>query len=109
MLCLDYSNLEERRNINKLYMIARGQLFPVYVLEMNVPNSIFYKRKMFKPKYNWVEIKCLGIIQSQLMLFLDIHSPIVAYRRELERLILILSRKMHSLEISYLQKIKIEI
>ena len=29
MLCLDYSNLEERRNISKLYMIAR---FPVYGL-----------------------------------------------------------------------------
>ena len=24
MLCLDYSNLEERRNISKLYMITRG-------------------------------------------------------------------------------------
>ena len=24
MLCLDYSNLQERRNISKLYMIARG-------------------------------------------------------------------------------------
>ena len=33
ILCLDYSNLEERRNISKLYMIARGHLFPVYGLE----------------------------------------------------------------------------
>ena len=32
MLCLDYSNLQERRNISKLYMIARGHLFPVYGL-----------------------------------------------------------------------------
>ena len=24
MLCLDYSNLQERRNISKLYMIAGG-------------------------------------------------------------------------------------
>ena len=86
MLCLDYSNLEERRNINKLYMIARGHLFPAYVLEMNVLNGLFYKRKMFQPIYHWVEIKCLGIIQNQLMLFLNIHSAIVAYRRELERL-----------------------
>ena len=29
ILCLDYSNLEERRNISKLYMIVRGHLFPV--------------------------------------------------------------------------------
>ena len=32
MLCLDYSHLQERRNISKLYMIARGHLFPVYGL-----------------------------------------------------------------------------
>ena len=32
MLCLDYANLQERRNISKLYMIARGHLFPVYGL-----------------------------------------------------------------------------
>ena len=30
ILCLDYSNLQERRNISKLYMTARGHLFPVY-------------------------------------------------------------------------------
>ena len=29
MLCLDYSNLQERRNVSKLYMIAREHLFPV--------------------------------------------------------------------------------
>ena len=32
MLCLDYSNLLQRGNINKLYMIARGHLFHVYGL-----------------------------------------------------------------------------
>ena len=32
MLCPDYSNLQERRSISKLYMIARGYLFPVYGL-----------------------------------------------------------------------------
>ena len=32
MLCLDYSNLQDRRNISKLYMTARGHLFPVYGL-----------------------------------------------------------------------------
>ena len=32
MLCLNYSNQQEKRNINKLYMIARGHLFPVYGL-----------------------------------------------------------------------------
>ena len=28
MLCQDYSNLEERRNISKSYIIARGHWFP---------------------------------------------------------------------------------
>ena len=32
MLCLDFSNLQEMRNISKLYMIAGGHLFPVYGL-----------------------------------------------------------------------------
>ena len=32
ILCLDYSNLQERRYISKLYMTARGQWFPVYGL-----------------------------------------------------------------------------
>ena len=34
MLCPDYSNMQESRNISKLYMIDRGHWFPV--LEMNV-------------------------------------------------------------------------
>ena len=102
---------------------------------MNVLNGIFYKRKMFQLKYHWVEIKYLGAIQNrrgQLFCLREnvfsqytsaFASAIVACRRELEKLyiysnifvnirnnwILILSRKMHSLGISYLQKIKIEI
>ena len=32
MLHLDYSNLQERRNISELYMIARGHWFYVYGL-----------------------------------------------------------------------------
>ena len=30
--CVDYSNLQERRNLSKLYMTARGHWFPVYGL-----------------------------------------------------------------------------
>ena len=30
--CLDYSNLQERRNISELHMIAGGHLFSVYCL-----------------------------------------------------------------------------
>ena len=104
---------------------------------MNVLNGIFYKRKMFQPKYHWVEIKYLGAIKNrrgQLFCLRDIvfsqytsvfASAIVACRREFRKAvylfniysnifvnirnvqILILSRKMYSLEISYLQKIKI--
>ena len=67
MLCLDYSNLQERINISKLYMLARGHLFPVYGLGNE---CAYYKRKMFQPKYNWVEIKYLGAIQNpRLQLF----------------------------------------
>ena len=32
MLCLDYSSLQEKRNISKLHMIVRGHLFLVYGL-----------------------------------------------------------------------------
>ena len=32
MFCLDYSNLEDRRKIRRLYMIARGLLLPAYGL-----------------------------------------------------------------------------
>ena len=67
VLCLDYSNLGERRKI-------------VFVL-----NGIFYERKMFQPRYHWVEIKYLGTIQNRrgqffaymIMRFLNIrrHLP----------------------------------
>ena len=32
MLCVEFSNQQERRNISKLYMTARGHWFPVYGL-----------------------------------------------------------------------------
>ena len=67
MLCLDYSNLEERRNISKLYIITRGHWFPVYDLWNECVQLI----------YHWVEIKYLGAIQNQLMLFLDIHRHLL--------------------------------
>ena len=35
------------------------------VLEMNVLNRIFYKRKMFQPKFHWIEIKYLGAMQNR--------------------------------------------
>ena len=35
------------------------------VLEMNVLNGIFYKRKMFQTKYHCIEIKYLGAIQNR--------------------------------------------
>ena len=61
------------------------------VLEMNVLNGIFYKRKMFQPKYRWVEIKYLGAIQNRcgqffayvIMLFLNIRQH---FPRKLSRL-----------------------
>ena len=68
------------------------------VLEMNVLNSISNKRKMFQPKYHWVEIKYLGAIENrcgQLFCLCDnafsqytsqFASAIVVCRRDLERL-----------------------
>ena len=61
------------------------------VLEVNVLSGIFYKRKMFQPKYHWVEKKYLGAIQDQReQLFsqytLAFVPAIVACGRELERL-----------------------
>ena len=68
------------------------------VLEMNVLNGIFYKRKMFQPKCRWIEIKYLGAIQNRSGQFFCLRdnafsqytpafaSEVVACRRELERL-----------------------
>ena len=48
MLCLDYSNLQEKRNLRRNYTwLLEGIYFLFIVLEMNVLNDIFYKRKMF--------------------------------------------------------------
>ena len=100
------------------------------VVKMNVLNGIFCKRNMFQPKYYWVKIKDLGAIQNRLMLFLNINRHLLGNWRVSTWIrkavylfkiysnvfvniqnfqILFLSRKMHNLEISYLQKIKIEI
>ena len=83
MLCLDYSDLQERRNISKLYMIDREHYFLYMVLEINVLNGIFYKRKIFQPKYQWVSIWVLckadvgNFFAYVIMLFLNIrrHLP----------------------------------
>ena len=78
--------------------MVEGIEFLYMVLEMNVLNDIFYKRKIFQPKYHWVEIKYLGTIQNrrgQLFCLRDnafaqdtpvFASATVACRRELERL-----------------------
>ena len=78
--------------------MLEGIDFLSVVLEMHVLNGIFYKREMFQPKYNWVEIKYLGAIQNwrrQLSCwdnngFSQYTSAfaltIAACRRELERL-----------------------
>ena len=68
------------------------------VLEMNVLNGIFYKRKIFQPKYHWVEIKYTGAIQNRRNQHFFLHgnafsqykpafvSAIIVFRRELGRL-----------------------
>ena len=44
-LCLDYSNLQERRNISKLYMIVREHIFPVYGLRNECSWQYFLQTK----------------------------------------------------------------
>ena len=68
------------------------------VLEINALRGIFYKRKMFQPKYHWIEKKYLGAIpdrREQLFCLRDYAfsqytlafvPAIVACGRELERL-----------------------
>ena len=57
MFCLDYSNLQERRNMTKLYRMLECIDFLPTFLEMTMLNSIFDKREMYQPKHNWFEIK----------------------------------------------------
>ena len=54
ILFLDYSNLQERRNVSKLYMIV-GIDFLSMVLEMKVLNGIFYKTRC--SNRNIIELK----------------------------------------------------
>ena len=100
MLCLDYSNLHQSTidyAVNYASLLE-GIYFLYMVLEMNVLNGIFYKRKMFQLKYHWVQIKYLSAIQNrrgQLFCLRDkafsqytpaFVSAVVACWRELERL-----------------------
>ena len=75
-MCQDYSNLQERRNISKLYMIARGYWFPVYGLgKMNVLNGIFYKRERDVPtklSLGWNKVsECHTKLQLAFALAMD--------------------------------------
>ena len=67
MLCLDYSNLQEWRDVSKLYMIARGYWFSLYDLENKFALVFFtlQEKDIFQRKYHWVEMKHLGAIQSR--------------------------------------------
>ena len=57
----------------KCISLLEGINFLSMVSEMNVLNDIFYKKEMFKPKYNWVEIKYLDAIQyPRQQLFADV-------------------------------------
>ena len=110
--------------------MLEGIDFLFMVLKMNVLNGIFYKREMSQPKYHWVEKKYLGAISKptsppffpkwqcffsiyvliclgNCRYLINIYSNMFVNIRNIQ--ILILSRKMYSLEISCLPKIKIEI
>ena len=68
MLCLDYSNQRERRNISKLYMIARGHLFPTYIWSWKcMCLTVFSTRERCSNRniIGWVKIKYLGAIQNR--------------------------------------------
>ena len=50
MLRLDYSNLQERRNISKLHMIARRHLFAVYCVGNECAKRYLLQEKHFPTK-----------------------------------------------------------
>ena len=105
VLCLDYSNMQERRNTSK-YMITRRHWFLISSLwfwkwmwlTVFSTRERERKREMFQSKCHWVEIKYLGAIQNWFQqLFCRRENPfsqftsgfvleIAACKRELERL-----------------------
>ena len=55
-------------------------------LEMNVLNGIFYKGKIFQPKYHWVEIKFLVAIRNPRWQFFCLReNAFLSIRRYLPR------------------------
>ena len=65
MLCLNCSDLQERRKISKLYMIAKGHWFPVYGLGNEYVWRHFLQEKDVPTEISSVEIKYLGTNQSR--------------------------------------------
>ena len=49
MLCLDYFNLQERRNMSNFYIIARGHWFPVYGHENECSLRYFFPQEIGIP------------------------------------------------------------
>ena len=93
MFCLDFSNLQERGNISKFYINARGYWFSVYA-PGNEFAWVFPTREMFQPKHCVDETKYLGAIQNQIsnflaevMFFFQYALAIAMCQGELERLI----------------------
>ena len=71
MLCLDYSNLQERRNVSKLYLIAREHLFPVCGLRNECASRYFLQEKDV-PTGIWVPYKTeVGKVFADVMFFLN--------------------------------------
>ena len=64
ILRLDYSHLQERRNISKLYMIARGHSFPVYGLGNECAKQLFLQEKDVPTEISlgWNKVGATGLI-----------------------------------------------
>ena len=97
MLCLDYSNLQGRRNISKLCMIARGYSFPVYglwrwmcLMVFSTRESCFNRNIIGWNKISECHTKPMSATfcpcdHDFSQYTLPFASAIVAYQRELER------------------------
>ena len=90
MLCIDYSNLQERRNITKLYLIARGYWFPVYGLGNECAERYFLQEEdaTNKISFGWNKVSEYHTKPTNAFSQYTptICSAVVACRLELERL-----------------------
>ena len=74
---------------------------------MNVLSGIFYERKVFQPRYHWVEIKYLGAIQNRRRQFFCLHDN--AFSQYTPAFASVIVTCQHGLERLYIYSVYIQI